>query len=381
MLTKVDRGLIKEIRAISGGENIDKCFQCGTCTSQCRVAEIVPAFNPRMLHNYVKIGLEDELLETFKCVLCARCKELCPRGVDTRSLRIAIRQHMVSRQKHPQNLNLMKDAIAAKQNVANFPNIDRAMWAEFLDDPPDDLYIRDKAEVIYFVGCMASFSPAVQSIPGTFVTFLDKVGVDFTIMGEEEWCCGYPLIVAGMGAAIDPLKEHNLKKIKEIGAKTMVFSCPSCYHTFKHEYQEAEVEMLHHTEFINQLIDEGKVKLSATKKRVTFHDPCDLGRNSSVYQAPRKIIASIPDIEFVEMKHNQEYALCCGGGGDLEIVEAELPVKIGKKVIEQAEEVKAEALITACQQCKRTLVNAAGKGSKLKVMDILELVVEAAEGE
>lgn len=370
--------LAKDIRALEGGKDIDKCFQCGTCTAQCRLSEVYPSFNPRMLHNYVKIGLEDELLETFKCTLCARCKELCPRGVDTRLLRIAIREHIVNKEKHPSNLNLLKEAIGAEHNVANFPNVDRAMWAEFLDDAPDDFYVREKADIIYFVGCMASFSPAVQSIPGTFVDFLEKLEINFTIMGENEWCCGYPLIVAGMSSYIKPLKEHNLKKVKEIGAKTMIFSCPSCYHTWKHEYGEAEVEMLHHTEFIKRLIDEGKINLSETKKRVTYHDPCDLGRNSDVYEAPREIINSIPGIDFVEMKHNREYALCCGGGGDLEVVDATLPVKIGKKVIEQAEDIKVEAIVTSCQQCKRTLVNAVGKDSKLEVVDILELVVKAA---
>ncbi|MDI6800150.1 MAG: (Fe-S)-binding protein [Actinomycetota bacterium] len=373
---EADSRLVDKIRKIEGGGDIDKCFQCGTCTSQCRVVECSPTFNPRLIHNYVKLGLDEKLQEVFKCTLCARCKELCPRGVDTRSLRIAVRKHLVDNKTYPENLNLMKDAMEVERNVANFPNVDRAMWAEFLDEAPDDFYVRDSAEVIYFVGCMASFSPAVQSIPATFVTFLDKAEVDFTIMGEEEWCCGYPLIVAGMGDFVEPLKEHNLKRVKEIGAKKMVFSCPSCFHTWMHEYKEADVQMFHHTEFIKNLIDEGRIKLGELKAKVTYHDPCDLGRNSSVYDAPRQIIEAISAAEFVEMKHNREYALCCGGGGDLEVVDAKLPVEIGKKVIEQAEETGADILITSCQQCKRTLVNAVSKESKLKVMDILEVVMD-----
>jgi heterodisulfide reductase subunit D len=273
----------------------------------------------------------------------------------------------------------MKEAMDKEHNVANFPNIDRAMWAEFLDEAPDDLYVRERADTIYFVGCMASFSPAVQSIPGSFVTFLDKIGVDFTIMGEDEWCCGYPLIVAGMSSYIEPLKEHNLKKIRDIGAKRMIFSCPSCYHTWRNEYR-VELEMLHHTEFIKKLIDEGSLSFSSSLNyKVTYHDPCDLGRNSLVYDAPRKVINSIPGIEFVEMKHSREYALCCGGGGDLEVVDAPLPTELGKKVIQEAEAIKVDVLITSCQQCKRTLVNALNGDSGLKVMDILELVLESME--
>jgi heterodisulfide reductase subunit D len=199
-------------------------------------------------------------------------------------------------------------------------------------------------------------------------------------MGEDEWCCGYPLIVAGMSSYIEPLKEHNLKKIRDIGAKRMIFSCPSCYHTWRNEYR-VELEMLHHTEFIKKLIDEGSLSFSSSLNyKVTYHDPCDLGRNSLVYDAPRKVINSIPGIEFVEMKHSREYALCCGGGGDLEVVDAPLPTELGKRVIEEAEAIKVDVLITSCQQCKRTLVNALNGENSLKVMDILELVVEATEG-
>ncbi len=376
---ETDSRLIEKIRKIEGGKDIDKCFQCGTCTAQCRVSECSSDFNPRLLHNFVKLGLEGELAEVFKCTLCARCKELCPRGIDTRALRIAMRKYLIEAEKYPENLNLMKEAMEVEHNVANFPNVDRAMWAEFLDDAPDDFFVRDRAEVIYFVGCMASFSPAVQSIPATFVSFLDKAGVDFTIMGEEEWCCGYPLIVAGMGDFIEPLKEHNLERVKETRASKMVFACPSCFHTWMHEYKEANLEMFHHTEFIKDLIDQGRLKLGELKAKVTYHDPCDLGRNSNVYDAPREIIKAIPGAEFVEMKHNREHALCCGGGGDLEVVDAKLPVEIGKKVIEQAEAAGAEILITSCQQCKRTLVNAVSKESKLKVMDILEIVMDIME--
>jgi heterodisulfide reductase subunit D len=203
---------------------------------------------------------------------------------------------------------------------------------------------------------------------------LDRVGLDFTIMGEDEWCCGYPLLVAGMGHYIHPLKEHNLKKVEEIGAKRIIFTCPSCYHTWKNEYR-VEIDVLHHTEFMLELIDEGKIKLRQIPCKVTYHDPCDLGRNSLIYQAPREVITSIPGVEFVEMRWSKEYALCCGGGGDLEVVDAKIPTEIGRKVIEQAKETGAEILVTSCQQCKRTLNSARGDG--IEVVDVAELVMKA----
>ncbi len=278
---------------------------------------------------------------------------------------------------YPKSLELIREAIAKTKNVANFPNSERAMWAEFMPSPPSGL-LRKRAEVIYFVGCMSSFSPQIQDIPAAVVQVLEKAGVDFAILGENEWCCGYPLIVAGMQSEAAQLIEHNTKVIEKTGASKVVFSCPSCYRTFK-EYYSLDAELYHHTEFIQELIEEKKLKLRGLNAKLTYHDPCDLGRHSGIYEPPRRVLRALK-AELVEMPRAREIALCCGGGGDLELVEPELTTDISITVAREAQETGAGVLVTACQQCKRVLKKGVAEaGAKLEVKDIAEVVLKAVE--
>ncbi len=279
---------------------------------------------------------------------------------------------------YPKSLDIIKEAIKKEKNVANFPNSERAMWLDYMPSPPK-IYGKKKAEVVYFVGCMASFSPQIQDIPAAFAQILEKAGVDFLILGEKEWCCGYPLMGAGMSKEAEELIKHNTKVIEKTGAKMVVFSCPSCYKTFKEHYS-INAALLHHTQFIELLIREGKIKLGEIEKKLTYHDPCDLGRHSGVYEEPRQVIKSIPKAEFVELEKNREFATCCGGGGDLELVKPELTTRISLEVVEEAKEVEAQTIVTACQQCKRVIKKGVAESKeKLEVVDIAEIVLDAME--
>jgi heterodisulfide reductase subunit D len=278
---------------------------------------------------------------------------------------------------YPRGLELIREAIAKTKNVANFPNSERAMWAEFMPSPPSGL-LRKQAEVIYFVGCMSSFSPQIQDIPAAMVQVMEKAGVDFAILGEKEWCCGYPLIVAGMHREAAELIEHNTRAIEKTGASRVVFSCPSCYRTFREHYT-LSAELYHHTQFLQELVESKKLKLRGYAAKLTYHDPCDLGRHSGIYEAPRRLIKALK-AEFVEMPRTREIALCCGGGGDLELVEPELTSHISHTVAREAEQTGARILVTACQQCKRVLKKGAAEaGTKLEVKDIAEVLLEAVE--
>jgi heterodisulfide reductase subunit D len=278
---------------------------------------------------------------------------------------------------YPKSLELIREAIANNKNVANFPNSERAMWAEFMPSPPKRLF-RKRAEVIYFVGCMSSFSPQIQDIPAAVVQVLEKADVDFAILGENEWCCGYPLIVAGMHSEAAQLIEHNTKEIEKTGASKVVFSCPSCYRTFREHYS-LNAKLYHHTEFIQELIEAKRLKLRGYSVKLTYHDPCDLGRHSRIYEAPRKVLRALK-AELVEMPRVREIALCCGGGGDLELVEPELTSDISHTVAREAEGTGASVLVTACQQCKRVLKKGVAEvGAKLEVKDIAEVVLEGME--
>lgn len=209
-----------------------------------------------------------------------------------------------------------------------------------------------------------------------------EAGVDFTTMGGEEWCCGFPLLSTGFADDAREFIKHNVSKIKELDIHTLVASCASCYHVWKHECLSElagyDLEILHTTEYLARFVKDGRLELQEMDEVVTYHDPCDLGRNSGVYDAPREIIRSIPGIEFVELDHNREDSLCCGGGGNLQSVDADLAAEITKLRIQEIKETKASIVVSACQQCEQMLSAAVRKaGLPVRVMDISELLLEA----
>lgn len=379
---------------------IDACIRCGECLNSCPVyAEREDeGFNPRgkiqNLKRFIrsqyglwarifgpkKLNEEDIIAlseKIFRCTLCGACDIACPVLINPKDLSIAIRETMVEMGHYPKAAENLKKNLLSDHNISADENEDRAEWVEDLGEIPEHGFQKDKAEVIYFVGCVSSFFPMVQKIPQNFVQIMVKGGVDFTILGEGEWCCGFPLIGAGMSRELEKLKVHNLDKIQEVGAKSVVFSCPSCYRTWKELY-ETDVELLHSSHLLEELIKEKKIPLKELNLTVTYHDPCDLGRNSGVYEPPREVLKMIPGVKLVELENNREKTVCCGGGGNIEMVDPELSAGIAQKKIDEIQNTGADLIVTSCQQCVRTISTRARKqGIKLKVMDLTEIVMMA----
>jgi Fe-S oxidoreductase len=207
--------------------------------------------------------------------------------------------------------------------------------------------------------------------------------VDFATLGGEEWCCGYPLFSAGMDNLVPTLMAHNVARVRAMGARTLVTTCPSCHYTWSHLYPMLDAsplgfEVLHASQFLARLVDEGHAKLGSFEQIVTYHDPCDLGRKSGIFDEPRQVIESIPGIEFREMDANGAEALCCGGGGDVQIVDESVTASVADRRLDQAQRTGAKVVLSACQQCKRTLMAAARRNRvRVRVMDVAELVWRA----
>jgi heterodisulfide reductase subunit D len=375
---------------------LDSCVKCGSCVDVCPVHGETHQLETTMgglysnLRAFIKksFGLPSIFFKSAKtkdtlkvyseypylCTLCGRCATVCPAFIDTKKLRIATRGFMVEKGEYPRGMDRLTETLERAHNISGEPNEDRPMWVQALAEIPNDMYQREKAKVVYFVGCVASYFPMVKKIPQSFVQILNKAGVDFTILGGEEWCCGFPLIAAGMGKKAEALIQHNLEKVKEKGAERVVFACPSCYHTWMEECEE-DIEIFHSTQFIKKLIDEGKISFKEKRTKVTYHDPCDLGRASGVYEAPREILRAMPGVELVEMKGNREECKCCGGGGNLEMVNPDLSAALAEAKIEEIKATGAEVVITACQQCIRTILTTARrKKIPIAAMDIIEFV-------
>jgi heterodisulfide reductase subunit D len=320
----------------------------------------------------------------YRCTMCARCVEACPVQINLLRLWLSMRQEIVDRGVHPEKLDQAREAIAQNHNVVNYPNEERAMWVDYMLEAPPDLYQRPKAEVVYFVGCMSSFSPAIQGIPQAYAQVLEKAGVDFTIWGEREWCCGFPLRAAGMLDQAEAVIEHNIALLREIGARVVTFNCPSCYNMWREEYgpRLPGVELLHSTEMLARLLRQGRVQARPLDLKVTYHDPCDLGRNSGVYQAPREVLRGLPDLQFLEAEDCRERAHCCGGGGDLEIADSGLAHGIALDTYHTLLRGGAEAIVTACPQCTRMFRAVLPNSErKAQVLDLTELVLKTIQEE
>ena len=345
---------------------------------------------PRYLWQLIRWGLRDEVVNTrafWICTQCDACTVRCPRGIITGENMRLLRKWMASENLQlPESVKTLRQTVTTSYNISGDDNSRRLIWSENLDPVPASIQPRAGAENVLFTGCVSSFYPMTYSIPQAFVQILETAGISYTTMGGEEWCCGYPLYGMGLDEDIAEIARHNVEKLQELGAKRLVTTCPSCYHTWAHIYPhilgwEAGVEVMHATEFLAELIKEGKIAFAEQRPTtVTYHDPCDLGRKSGVFDAPRFIIQSIPGLQLVEMRNNKQNALCCGGGGDVEMVDAKAVEDLAAQRMDQVRATGATWLVSSCQQCKRTLFRAArNTRTRVRVLDITELVWDAMD--
>lgn len=365
------------------------CARCGYCRNVCPIYQTVgwesgtPRGKISLARQIFNNGQDEHLSEEFaqrlaQCTLCGACGHACATEIDTRTLWLEMRKRLVDLGKEQEGSSLLRKNILDNKNITTFDNEERLDWAEDLDEP-EPLDARHGADVCYFVGCVSSFYPQAAEIAVAFAEILTEAEVDFTTMGGAEWCCGFPLLGGGHVDDATRFIRHNVEKIKEMEIHTIVASCPSCYHVWQHQATEFigdyPLAVFHATEYLTHLIKEEKLQLAPFDELITYHDPCDLGRNSTIFDAPRFIIESIPQAKLVELEHNRMDALCCGGGGNLQSSDPGLSEEIALLRIAEVEASGASVLVSACQQCTKVLGMAARKAKiAVKVMDINQLV-------
>ena len=248
---------------------------------------------------------------------------------------------------------------------------------------PEMVSSGETPEVLFWVGCAGSFDQRAQKITKAFATILFKVGIKYAILGKEELCTGDPARRAGNEFLFQMMAYQNIQTLNGYGIKKIVTACPHCFNILKNEYPElgGNYEVIHHTTFLQQLIDEGKIKInekgSFKGKKITYHDSCYLGRANNIYEAPRKVLEAL-DIDLSEMKRCKSNGLCCGAGGAQMFKEEEKGnVRVNVERIKEALETGAEVVAAACPFCNTMLtdgVKAHGKEENVKVFDIVELV-------
>ena len=363
--------VIDEIKE-AGGEVFKLCFQCGLCDAVCPWNKVRP-FSMRKLIREAAFGLtEIEGEDIWRCTTCGRCPAECPRGVKQIDVSVALRRVATEYEVFPASVKSARTARASLISEGNPLQGDRKKrsdWAKGLSVKP----FTEDMEALYFVGCYLSYDPRMKKVATATANILNKAGVQFGILGDKESCCGESIRKTGSEEVFKNLAKENIKTFIDNGVKKIIVSSPHCYHTFKNEYPEFMVnfEVIHMSQYVLELINEGRLELTGDyKEKVTFHDPCYLGRHNNVYDEPRDLLNKVSGLELVEMENFRSNSLCCGGGGGRIWMDTPQKERFSDIRLEQAKEAGAKVLATSCPYC---ITNFEESRLNLEYEDILEV--------
>lgn len=367
------------------------CIQCGKCTAGCPMA-IKTNLNPRSLIYRFLVssnGFDVEgREEIWDCTTCSTCAQRCPKQVNPMEAMIAIRGAFVERGRIHPNMKTALESTFRHGNPLTLPREERGNWAQDLEVKSLDADPSIKAEYLYFAGCTPSYDPQAQKIARALVKLMDRAGVNFGILREQENCCGSEVRRLGEAGLFEMMVEDNLALFQELEIKNIFTTSPHCFHTFQIDYAQNGVEtglkVQHYTQVLAGVLAEGRLSFAGSfPKTVTYHDPCYLGKHHGIFDEPRNVLASIPGLRLVEMDRSREKSLCCEGGGGRMFLEGTNPgTRLAQWRVQEALEVGAEVLATACPFCLLTLQEAVkhlNAEEKIQVLDIAEIAVMALE--
>ncbi len=363
----------------TGGEDLNKCMQCGLCAGVCPWREVDGEFAVRKMIRQGQLGLEG--YETadilYGCTTCNKCVINCPREVKIIDIVRSMRSMIVETGAIPDTLKTVLGSCHSNGNPWSEPREKRMDWAEGLDVPT----LGEDTEYLLFVCCTSCYDARSRKIAQSTVEVLKKAGVSFGVIGAEESCCGESVRKIGDEDGFGKLARSNINLFKERGVKKIITTSPHCYHTFSKEYPElgGEFEVIHSSQLMARLIAEGKLEIRKTSdKKVAFHDPCYLGRHSGVFDQPRDVIAAT-GADLVEMDREKTFSLCCGGGGGRLWIETKPEQRFSNLRVQEAMDAGADVLVTACPYCISMLEDsrkAADAVDRLELLELSELVAQ-----
>ncbi len=366
--------LMDEI-AKAGGASLYLCYQCGVCTATCPWSEVRDVSLRKMLRltQLGLGGLEGDFL--WLCTTCRACVARCPRGVDVIDVIRAARRFVTGMGMEPDRLKTVRGHLSAVRNPWGGNPEERLRWAEGLRVRP---YERGM-DLLLFVGCTAAYDPRVRTTARALARILEAAGVRFGVLGNEEGCCGEPALRIGDTDLFENLARRNLEAFRSREVEHVVALSPHSYTVLKKEYPKlgASFEVEHYTQLLARLLDENRIPIRANgATRVTYHDPCYLGRHNDIYEEPRKALESIPGVTLEEMERTRANSLCCGGGGGRIFLETPPGERFSTLRIAEAERTGAEVLCSACPYCVLNLEDSAKTAGKtsLAVMDVAEVI-------
>jgi Fe-S oxidoreductase len=365
----------------SGGEGFKFCYQCGLCDTVCPWNR-VRTFSMRKIVRQATFGLtEIESEDMWLCTTCGNCPRQCPRGVKIIESGVALRRIATEYGVFPTPVRAVRTVSASlmgEGNPLNEKRANRADWAEGLSVKT----FSEGMEILYFPGCYLSYDPRLKKVARATAAILNRAGVDFGILGSKENCCGESIRKTGDEELFKRLARENIKTFIDNGVKKILVSSPHCYHTFKNEYPEFKVnfEVVHISQYLFELIREGRLKITGDYgKKVTYHDPCYLGRHNGIFDEPRQALMKIAGLELIEMPDSRLNSLCCGGGGGRIWMETLKGERFSDLRLEQAIGIGAEVLVTSCPYCithfeESRIALEDDKATEIK--DITEIIAE-----
>ena len=382
METVADYKEIVDVIKESGGDAFKRCFQCGLCDAVCPWNR-VRSFSMRKLVRQATFGFtEIESEEMWLCTTCGRCPQHCPRDVQQIESGVALRRVATEYGVFPASVKPVRTAVGSLIGEGNPLGEDRKNRGDWAKGQSVKTFT-EEMEILYFPGCYPSFDPRAKKISTATAKILNSAGVDFGILGAKETCCGESIRKTGDEELFKRLAKENIKTFIDNGVKKILVSSPHCYHTFKNEYPEFMVnfEVIHITEYLLELMNAGRLELTKeVEKKITYHDPCYLGRHNGIFEEPREVLKKVSGLELIEMPDSHIDSLCCGGGGGRVWMETQKGERFGDLRIDQAIEVGAELLVTSCPYCITMFEDSRvtmGVDEKIEIKDITEIIVEA----
>ena len=383
---------LEKVAALDGGESLGWCYGCAKCTGVCPI-DIVGDYSPRKIHRRTQTGVDLFTSEDlWLCTTCMNCLRVCPKEVDMIQIMPAVRERAVLDGSVPDELQKAFEDTAKFGNPLGQPQRKRAAWAKNAEVPVPimaSLNGDGPADVLWYVGSYPSYHPRGIDASLAAARIFNALGVNFAILGKEEKDDGDTQRLAGETGLFEMLAEHNIEVFNKYEWGTLVVTGPHEYNAFNNEYSKLGFErpVLHYTQFLAERLHDLKPLLKeSVEARVTFHDPCYLGRHNGEYDAPRELLRAIPGLELVEMGRCRENGYCCGGGGGGmwldSFTQDHTRMRLSERRVREAVEYEADILAVCCPfEVSRFEDAAKSTGNdQLKVLDILELLDQSMQG-
>jgi Fe-S oxidoreductase/nitrate reductase gamma subunit len=367
--------------------DLDACTECGRCTDVCPAHTVGKSLSPRDIILQLRDLPEGSSVlqgasapePLWECTTCAACVEVCPVFIEQMPKIVDMRRHLVMEQaEFPDSMQAAILSLEKRGHPFTGTQATRMDWAEGLDI--QHVSTAKDAELLFWVGCGGALIERNQKVIRATAQLMNKAGVKFAVLGRDEKCSGDPARRIGNEFLFEMLAKDNIANLNKHKVRKVVTPCPHCFNTFKNEYPQygGMFEVQHHSEYLAQLVDDGKLApATASPKKVTFHDPCYLGRQNGVYDAPRQVAGAT-----VEMERSRNKSFCCGGGGGMSFVDEPADKRVNQERAAEALATGADVLATSCPFCMTMMqdgINAKKGQREMAVMDISEVLLGAQQ--